>query len=77
MAAAIPGVLGRVAGQRVEVRLKDGRSVRGRFLGTDEHLNFVLDEAEEHSADGSRRLGRLIVRGSNVASLHAGSGARP
>ncbi|MGI0139904.1 MAG: LSM domain-containing protein [Thermoplasmata archaeon] len=76
MATNVPGLLGRIGGKRVELRLKDGRTVVGRFLGSDEHLNFVLEEAEERAPTGTRRLGRLIVRGSSVASLHSDFGGR-
>lgn len=72
-------LLDRVLQQRVSLLLKDGRSLTGRLLGTDEHLNVVLDEAEETTPELSRRLGRVVLRGSNVISLHApaASAAKP
>lgn len=68
-------VIERTVPQRVTLRLKDGRSLTGRLVGIDEHMNLVLDETEETNAEGSRRLGRVVVRGSNVVSLNAPSGA--
>ncbi len=65
----------RLVEQRVTLRLKDGREIEGRLLGLDEHLNLVLDDGNETTADVSRHLGRLVVRGSNVVSLHAPLGA--
>ncbi len=63
--------------QRVELKLKDGRLLVGRLLGCDEHMNLVLDEAEESTTEAARRLGRLVLRGSNVVTLHVpGGGAR-
>ena len=70
-------VLERAIQQRVELRLKDNRTISGRLLGVDEHLNLVLDEAEEHTADQTRRLGRVVLRGSSVVSLSAPTGAVP
>lgn len=70
-------VLERAVQQRVELRLKDNRTISGRLLGVDEHLNLVLDEAEERSAEQSRRLGRVVLRGSSVVSLSAPTGAVP
>lgn len=77
MAANLTTHFGRFVGQKVELELKDGRLVRGRLLGTDEHLNVVLEEAEEQGPTMVRHLGKLIVRGSNVASVNAPSGPRP
>lgn len=71
------GLLERVVDQRVSLRLKDSRELAGRLLGLDEHMNLVLDEVEETSAEGSRRLGRVVVRGSNVISLTASAGLPP
>ncbi len=58
----------------VRVQLKDGRSLFGKLLGCDEHLNMVLDEVEESADEARRRLGRVLVRGSNILTLHAADG---
>jgi small nuclear ribonucleoprotein len=71
------GLLERIVDQRVTLRLKDSRELAGRLLGLDDHMNLVLDEVEETSAEGSRRLGRVLVRGSNVISLTASAGLPP
>lgn len=76
MAANLATLLGRFTGQRVELLLKDGRTVRGRLSGSDEHMNVVLEEAEEQGPDMVRRLGTLIVRGSNISAVHAPTGPR-
>ncbi|HZY92760.1 MAG TPA: LSM domain-containing protein [Thermoplasmata archaeon] len=76
MADAPTQLLERAVQQRVELRLKDGRALSGRLLGCDEHMNIVLDEAEERSNEVARRLGRLVLRGSNVVSLNIPTGGR-
>ena len=54
-------------GKIVLVRLKGGRSLRGRLKGYDQHLNLVLEEAEDTSdAENVKKLGSIIVRGDNV-----------
>ena len=68
-------LLDRILSQRVVLQLKDGRTLAGRLTGVDEHLNLVLEEVEETSAGESRRLGRVVLRGSSVTSLHAPGGA--
>lgn len=67
--------LERAHDQKVRVLLKDGRILAGRLLGSDEHLNLVLDEAEETGTDVARRLGRVVVRGSNIITVHVPGGA--
>jgi len=69
-------VIERLIEHRVALRLKDARELEGKLLGTDEHLNLVLDDAKETAADVSRHLGRVIVRGSNVVTLYAPTGGR-
>ena len=51
----------------VLVQLKGGRSVRGRLYSFDQHMNLVLEEAEDvTNSDAAKRLGTIIVRGDNV-----------
>ncbi|MBS7643658.1 RNA-binding protein [Candidatus Bathyarchaeota archaeon] len=54
-------------GKVVLVRLKGGKSLRGKLQGFDQHMNLVLEEAEDIS-DGTNTqpLGTIIVRGDNV-----------
>ncbi len=76
-----PGALvDRLVQQRVELRLKDNRVIVGRLLGGDEHMNLVLEDVEERSAEMTRRLGRIVLRGSNVISMYSAgppSGSAP
>jgi len=76
MSAPPAQLLERVLQQQVTLVLKDHREMIGRLVGCDEHLNLVLDDAQEKTADLTRRLGRIVLRGSNVISLRA-SGALP
>jgi small nuclear ribonucleoprotein len=51
----------------VLVRLKGGKSLRGRLKGYDQHLNLVLEETEDTTnSENVRKLGVIIVRGDNV-----------
>jgi len=61
-------ILSESLGNTVLVRLRSGRMLRGILQGYDQHMNLVLEQAEELSADNSiqRRLGVIVVRGDNV-----------
>lgn len=57
--------------KRISLLLKDGRSLEGRLVGFDEYMNMVLEDTMELGAEGSdgRRLGKVVLRGSNVVSI--------
>jgi len=64
-------LLGRSLDKNVLVKLKGGRGLRGKLIGFDQHMNLILDEAEEieeNEEENSepRKLGMVIVRGDNV-----------
>jgi small nuclear ribonucleoprotein (snRNP)-like protein len=67
-------LLERVLEQRVTLVLKDARKLTGRLLALDEHMNLVLDDADEATPELTRHLGRVLLRGSNVVTLHAPQG---
>lgn len=54
-------------GKTVLVELKGGRDVRGRLYSYDQHMNLVLEDAEEiGEGNSTRKIGTIIVRGDNV-----------
>jgi small nuclear ribonucleoprotein len=57
-------------GKTVLVRLKGGKSMRGKLKGFDQHLNLVLEETEDNTdPEDVKKLGVLIVRGDNVVII--------
>jgi small nuclear ribonucleoprotein len=77
MPASPAQLLERALDQRVTLLLKDSRRLTGRLLGIDEHLNILLGDTEETTKEQTRRLGRVVLRGSNVVSLHAPEASAP
>ena len=55
--------------KRMSLLLKDGRILEGKLTGYDEHMNMVLEETTERTSDEERRLGTVVLRGSNVVSI--------
>ncbi len=60
-------ILEESVGKMVLVKLKGGKSIRGKLHGFDQHMNLLLVEAEDLTIiDKTERLGTIIVRGDNV-----------
>jgi len=74
MPASPAQLLERVLDRPVVIVLKDSRRLTGRLLGVDEHLNIVLGETEETTKEMTRRVGRVVLRGSNIVSLYSPDG---
>ncbi|WP_440059978.1 LSm family protein [Thermogladius sp. 4427co] len=54
-------------GRIVLIKMKGDIAIRGKLSSYDQHLNIVLEEAEEIKADGSsRKLGTIVIRGDTV-----------
>lgn len=51
----------------VLVELKGSRSIRGKLYSFDQHMNLVLEDAEDVTdSSNARKIGTIIVRGDNV-----------
>lgn len=67
MAETTHRVLGDNIGSIVLVKLRGSYEVRGRLKSYDQHLNIVLEDAEEILEDGrTRKLGTIVIRGDTV-----------
>ncbi len=57
-------------GSRVLIRIKGDIEIRGKLKSYDQHLNIVLDDAEELKSDGGvRKLGTIVIRGDTVVLI--------
>lgn len=54
---------------RTSLLLKDGRILEGKLAGYDDYMNMVLEETEERTAEQTRRLGTVVLRGNNVVRI--------
>ncbi|MBS7614127.1 MAG: LSm family protein [Candidatus Bathyarchaeia archaeon] len=57
-------------GKTVLIMLRGGKRIRGLLRGFDQHLNLVLEKAEDVTdKDKTDELGLIIVRGDNVVMI--------
>ena len=63
-------VLDESLGRGVLIKMKGGKVIRGILQGFDQHMNLLLEEAEEIIDEGkSNNLGTIVVRGDNVVII--------
>ncbi len=54
--------------KKVSLLLKDNRVLEGTLAGYDEYMNMTLEDAEENG-ETQRKLGTVVIRGSNVVRI--------
>ena len=61
-------ILSQSLGNTVLVRLRSGKMLRGILQGYDQHMNLVLERAEEitEGNTGQKPLGVIVIRGDNI-----------
>jgi len=53
-------------GSNVLIKLKGGKGIKGVLRSYDQHLNLIVENAEEVDSESSRMLGMVLIRGDNV-----------
>jgi small nuclear ribonucleoprotein len=62
--------------EKITISLKGHKSISGKLVGFDQHLNMLLMDAEEISTSNgefSKRYSSLFVRGDNVIFVNFSS----
>ncbi|GBC68681.1 hypothetical protein HRbin01_00365 [archaeon HR01] len=63
-------ILSKSLGNMVLVRLRNGKMLRGLLQGYDQHMNIVLDDADEIvDENNANKLGTIVVRGDNIIMI--------
>lgn len=55
--------------KKVALLLKDNRVLEGTLTGYDEYMNMVLSDVQENAEQMTRKLGTVVIRGSNVVRI--------
>ena len=74
MSATAQKLLQESVGSIVLVKLRGGKELRGKLRSFDQHLNLVIEDAEEMTSESSRRLGTVVIRGENVLLISPATG---
>ena len=54
----------------VLIKLKGNKTIRGKLMGFDQHMNLILDSSEEFGEESNTKtLGTIVVRGDNVIMI--------
>ena len=57
-------------GSRVLIRIKGDIEIRGKLKSYDQHLNIVLEDAEELRQNGEpKRHGLILIRGDSIVLI--------
>ncbi|MFN3804116.1 MAG: LSm family protein [Pyrobaculum sp.] len=64
--ATLGATLQDAIGKQVLVKLRDSHEIRGILRSFDQHVNLLIDEAEEIIEGKIYKRGTLVVRGENV-----------
>jgi len=62
-------ILERSLNKKINLLLKDGRTLTGILNGFDDYMNMVLNDTEEVFNEEKKRLGMVVLRGNNVVSI--------
>ena len=69
MSLDIPTSLNNSENKIVLLRMRDNKTIKGILQSFDVHLNLTLDEAEEISDSKTMKLGKILLRGSNIVVI--------
>lgn len=62
--------LNKAKGKRVVVELKNGKQYIGKLKAFDQHINLVLEDAEEHvNGELQKKLGAVFLRGDTITII--------
>lgn len=60
-------LLNNAKGKTVLIELKNGRSISGKLIAFDVHINVTLENSEEkQNGDTLRKLGNVFIRGDTI-----------
>ena len=69
MADEISNLMNKNKQKSILLRLRNNKTVKGKLLDFDVHMNLTLENAEDISDDKSQKLGKILLRGDNILAI--------
>lgn len=69
MADEISNLMNKNKQKSILLRLRNNKTVKGKLVDYDVHMNLTLENAEDISDDKSQKLGKILLRGDNILAI--------
>ena len=69
MADEISNLMNKNKQKSILLRLRNNKTVKGKLVDYDVHMNLTLENAEDISDEKSQKLGKILLRGDNILAI--------
>ena len=69
MADEISTLMNQSKDKSLLLRLRNNKTVKGRLIDFDVHMNLTLENAEDITEETPNKLGKILLRGDNILAI--------
>ena len=69
MADEISTLMNQSKDKSLLLRLRNNKTIKGKLIDFDVHMNLTLEDAEDISEDSPMKLGKILLRGDNILAI--------
>ena len=69
MADEISTLMNQSKDKSLLLRLRNNKTVKGKLVDFDVHMNLTLEDAEDITEENSLKLGKILLRGDNILAI--------